>query len=243
MGKRKYPLALINKYSDIMGELERHFVEPTSIVTFDFSTFFRENKMSSALLTMFLRRGYIEKIGKNSYKVLKAHPFQSMARNPEEALNLVTEYNLTCKLAREDKARREQLGINAPIPEPEIVETPFEELTEVPPELTAEELIEVPPELTEEEIQHSLNIIAEDIALRAKKRANARRTELHKFIVESFKGFKGLIRLGNYQPTSVSNLFSYGSMTGEDLERAIYLDCVRIEQVEYLKGRCDGNQD
>ena len=133
MGKN-YSDAQLVKYGAFLHELEDNFVGAKNEVEFNLHRLIIQHQVSSCLTTMFIKLGYIERLGPNKFRILSAHAFQSMARDPKQALKLVTSYNYEKKLERikaMDKAIDDLF--------PPIVETPFEEEIEVPDE-TAEKI-------------------------------------------------------------------------------------------------------
>ena len=130
MGKN-YSDAQLVKYGAFLHELEDNFVGAKNEVEFNLHRLIIQHQVSSCLTTMFIKLGYIERLGPNKFRILSAHAFQAMARDPKQALKLVTSYNYEKKLEREkamDKVIDDLF--------PPIVETPFEEETEVPDENT-----------------------------------------------------------------------------------------------------------
>lgn len=220
MGKT-YPKILIEKYRTFLLILESIFVGANNEVTFNLNQLIKRQQVSSCLTTMFIKLGYIEKIGLNKFRILKAHAFQSMARNPEEALKLVTSYNYERKLLRGN-------------PEPEIIESPFQEETEVPDELADKVFKDI-----------SIRIAAEarDIA---DEKLNELHTAVNKILNSDFSNAK--INIGNYD-VKVKEIFR------DTYSRSIFRDllmpgCVKqVEEIfllgikELAKLKADGDTD
>lgn len=149
---RKYSQKQIDKYKEIAAILEASFVTSKRVIYFDFPKFVQQYKVSPCLQTMLIRLCYIQAVrGKHNWSVLKAHPFQSMARNPEEMLKLITDYNTEKKWAAEQRANQ---VAPPPISEPEIVDTL---------EVNTDELIDV-SESAERKIAMHLSILANKLA-------------------------------------------------------------------------------